>query len=159
MSRSVIRRFFGWVSSLFSRNDNREQEQIYHRGRGRPPPKPKKPKKHHKRRRGYRKKNKDEDKKPRRYIKGWRRIRKETWIFYFGDSKVGTCYCCDTLIHYSKKTDGKGWHCSHVVAYSEGGSNEIDNLRCCCPTCNLRMGTQNLEEYKKNLKSKVPSKL
>ncbi len=87
----------------------------------------------------------------KRYIKGWPKIRRNTWEYYHGQSKVGRCYCCRVEIHYSKKTDGKGWHCSHVIAHSKGGPNTVENLRCCCPTCNLSMGTQNLEAFKREM--------
>lgn len=87
----------------------------------------------------------------KRYIKGWQKLRRDTWTAYHGTREVGRCYCCRVVIHYAKKTDGKGWHCSHVIAHSKGGPDKVSNLRCCCPTCNLKMGTQNLETYKRNL--------
>jgi hypothetical protein len=36
----------------------------------------------------------------------------------------------------------------HVIAYSKGGSDKVDNLRPICSTCNKSMGTMNLLEFK-----------
>jgi len=89
--------------------------------------------------------------KEKRHIPGWKATREKVWAHYFGSKSVGKCYCCSIRIYKDWHVDKKGWHCSHVVAYSLGGSNELPNLRCCCRTCNLSMGTKNLYVYKKEL--------
>lgn len=63
---------------------------------------------------------------------------------------TGHCDICCCILKY----DGH-WHCSHVVPHSEGGSDDVSNYRVCCATCNLRMGTRNLEEYKKEYEEKL----
>ncbi len=67
-------------------------------------------------------------------------LRQSVWTFYAGNSNFTKCYvCCDLVSRYNK-----GWHCSHVIAYSKGGKNNIENLRVCCLKCNLKMKTKNL---------------
>lgn len=78
-------------------------------------------------------------------------IRKEVWTKYHGDNTVGICYCCGV------KIENKGWHCSHVISENKGGKIEIDNLRTCCPHCNLSMGNQNLYAYVRDKKLKGPA--
>ena len=39
----------------------------------------------------------------------------------------------------------------HVLAKRYGGLYTIDNLRPICSTCNIRMGTENLNDYKDRL--------
>jgi len=77
-------------------------------------------------------------------------IRNDVWIKYHGDNTKGICYCCGTSI----QRYNAGWHCSHVIASSKGGSIRVENLRTCCKHCNLSMGDQNLYVYirDKNLK-------
>lgn len=72
-----------------------------------------------------------------------RDIRNKVWIKYHGEQNIGICYSCGkTIDRYNK-----GWHCSHVVADAKNGPTEINNLRTCCPRCNLSMGDQNLYVY------------
>lgn len=70
-------------------------------------------------------------------------IRETLWTLNFGHDTNGYCYVCN------KDITRDNWHCSHVISKSNGGSNEISNLKICCPPCNLSMGSQNLYEYKK----------
>jgi hypothetical protein len=70
-------------------------------------------------------------------------IRTAVWIKYHGNSNKGYCYCCNgPVTRYNR-----GWHCSHVIADVKGGTETLDNLRVCCPHCNLSMGDQNLYAY------------
>lgn len=69
-------------------------------------------------------------------------LRDNVWRKYIGDNFLGQCYTCGCDIDYTK-----GWHCSHVIAESKGGSTTIGNLRPCCRHCNLSMGTMNLYLY------------
>lgn len=64
------------------------------------------------------------------------------WKHYHQDSKEGNCYTCGKKI-----LSDEVWHLSHVIAVSKGGSSELENLRICCPKCNLRMGNQNLYTF------------
>ena len=71
-----------------------------------------------------------------------RKLRQRVWEYYHGSSHTGKCYCCLGVIRR-----GPGWHCSHVVARAHGGPDELSNLRTCCPSCNIKMGTTNMYEY------------
>jgi 5-methylcytosine-specific restriction endonuclease McrA len=80
-------------------------------------------------------------------------IRKHLWYSYF-DKTTGTCYVCARKITIKKKNNNT-FHASHVRARANGGNDELKNLRPCCETCNLKMNTQDLEEYKKENYPKV----
>lgn len=54
----------------------------------------------------------------------------------------GLCYTCGDELQY------KNFHVSHIVASALGGSDEISNLEPCCQSCNLNMGTMNLNDYR-----------
>ena len=73
-----------------------------------------------------------------------RSLRNQVWIKYNGDSDIGRCYTCNNLVNRYNY----GWHCSHVISVASGGKNVLENLRVCCPKCNLSMGVCNLEEYR-----------
>ena len=51
------------------------------------------------------------------------------------------CCCCGNVV------DKDCFHCAHVVSAFRGGGDHIDNLKVCCPGCNLSMGTRNLDEF------------
>jgi len=68
-------------------------------------------------------------------------IRKQVWQMYFKNNTHGQCYACNRTIYIDC------WHCSHVIAEQLGGKCTIENLRPCCPYCNLSMRTQNLYDY------------
>jgi 5-methylcytosine-specific restriction endonuclease McrA len=36
----------------------------------------------------------------------------------------------------------------HIIAVTNGGSDNLDNLAPVCGTCNKSMGTQNLQDFK-----------
>ena len=80
-------------------------------------------------------------------------IRKHLWYSYF-DKTTGNCYVCARKITIKKKNNNT-FHASHVRARANGGNDELKNLRPCCETCNLKMNTQDLEEYKKENYPKV----
>ncbi len=66
------------------------------------------------------------------------------WSRDVGNSKSGKCYVCRRVI-----TDDN-FECGHVISVSNNGSNHVSNLRAVCLPCNRAMGTQNLEEFKKD---------
>lgn len=68
-------------------------------------------------------------------------LRREVWNKYCGKENVGWCYTC------GKKITFKKWHCSHVISRARGGMDNVENLRPCCPHCNLSMQTHNLYSY------------
>ncbi len=59
------------------------------------------------------------------------------------DKGTGECYVCN------QQLDSKKFHCGHIVAEKNGGETQLNNLKPICATCNLSMGTQNMEEFKK----------
>ncbi len=78
---------------------------------------------------------------PRRNIP--KKIRGEVWKQYFNTSTSGSCYCCKTPL------DAFGdWHAGHILSRSEGGTDTQGNLRPICGSCNLSMGTENMDAFK-----------
>jgi hypothetical protein len=73
------------------------------------------------------------------------RIRRSCWNKYIGED-IGKiqCLCCNI-----NEITPFTFHCGHVVAIANGGSNNIDNLRPICATCNSAMGTDNMIEFAK----------
>jgi 5-methylcytosine-specific restriction protein A len=70
-------------------------------------------------------------------------VKDQLWDNSFGPhSGEGKCYVCSGTIN-SKKFD-----CGHVIAVSNGGSNDISNLNAICSSCNKSMGTNNMDEFK-----------
>ena len=62
-------------------------------------------------------------------------VKDKLWDNNFGhDAGIGKCYCCQKEIN-SKKFD-----CGHIVSVAHGGTNNIDNLKPVCSTCNKSMG-------------------
>lgn len=77
-------------------------------------------------------------------------VKDKLWDDNFGhDAGIGKCYCCQIEIN-SKKFD-----CGHIISVAKGGTNNIDNLKPVCSTCNKSMGTKNIEEFKKEYFEKI----
>ena len=74
-----------------------------------------------------------------------KKIKELVWNNLIGhDIASSMCTCCEkTPI---KNTE---FHCGHVIAEANGGTLDITNLRPICAGCNLSMGTQNMDEFKK----------
>lgn len=68
------------------------------------------------------------------------------WRNIYGSSFDGVdCKICENKkISFDKR---KEWHMAHIVPFSKDGSNELDNLRPICATCNLSMRNNNLVDY------------
>lgn len=78
---------------------------------------------------------------PRRPIP--KKVRGEVWKNHFGSSTVGSCYCC------KKGLDAfEDWHAGHIIARVNGGGDVAPNLRPVCGSCNLSMGSENMDEFK-----------
>jgi hypothetical protein len=68
-----------------------------------------------------------------------------SWNKWVGEDIAKTkCMCC--CINEIKMNS---FHCGHVVAEANGGKTTVDNLRPICAACNLSMGTENLDDFKK----------
>lgn len=74
-----------------------------------------------------------------------KKIKELVWNNHIGHDIAGSmCTCCEkTPI---KNTE---FHCGHVLAEANGGTLDITNLRPICAGCNLSMGTQNMDDFKK----------
>ena len=71
-------------------------------------------------------------------------VRLFIWDRHIGKgSRDGPCCVCGNCIKIEYM------HAAHVVAVANGGTNHVDNLRPCCPTCNLSMGVRNLDEFRR----------
>ena len=72
------------------------------------------------------------------------------WNKYIGEDIGKTkCLCCN-----HQEIRQIDFHCGHVIAERNGGTMAIDNLRPICSQCNLSMGVQNMDEFKKCFESK-----
>ena len=77
-------------------------------------------------------------------------VKDTIWDQSFGkEAGIGKCYCCTGEIN-SKKFD-----CGHIISVANSGTNNIDNLKPICSTCNKSMGTANMEEFKMDYFSKM----
>lgn len=53
----------------------------------------------------------------------------------------GVCELCGVAL-------ATGWHADHDVAFSRGGATDVANGQALCPTCNLKKGSGNVNEFK-----------
>lgn len=72
-------------------------------------------------------------------------LRVNVWNKRF-DRTVGKCYCCE------KEMSVHDFECGHIMSVRNGGKNTIDNLEVVCRTCNLNMGTIDMNLYKELFK-------
>ena len=71
-------------------------------------------------------------------------LRTLVWNKYIGEEHgLGKCNVCATKIKVSN------FDCGHIVAACEGGEDIIQNLVPICRLCNLSMGKENLNDFKK----------
>lgn len=73
-----------------------------------------------------------------------KKTREAVWKKDCGDSTSGKCYCC-----LGEVTALGTWHAGHIIAQSNGGPDTTENLRVICIACNLAMGTENMNDFKK----------
>lgn len=67
-------------------------------------------------------------------------VRVELWKYFFNNSLYGKCYCCGDIIEA-----GKLWHAGYIISDKNG---DISNLRPLCISCNLCMGSENMDDFK-----------
>jgi 5-methylcytosine-specific restriction endonuclease McrA len=70
-------------------------------------------------------------------------LKKLVWNKYIGeDIGKAKCLCC-------KLTDitQLSFHCGHIIAESNGGELNLNNLKPICNSCNSSMGKQNMDEF------------
>lgn len=73
-------------------------------------------------------------------------LRMAVWNTYIGDS-IGKTKC--PICQHQEITQ-MNFHCAHVIAEANGGETNVSNLRPTCASCNLSMGKQHLEDFKRN---------
>jgi len=71
-------------------------------------------------------------------------VRIKCWNVHVGElipkTKCMCCYNIDITQHY--------FHCGHVIAESNGGTQKIENLLPVCNVCNSSMGSMNMNDFK-----------
>lgn len=82
-----------------------------------------------------------------------RQLKKDVWSQHNNPNEsVGHCYVCSTQITFQE------FHVAHVIPrIYKNGVCELWNLKPTCRTCNLRMGTENLNDYKAKHYSNLPT--
>jgi hypothetical protein len=79
-------------------------------------------------------------KKKKNIPKALRRVVWNTWI---GEDIGGTqCLCCK-----SKKISQFDFHCGHIISEKDGGETTVNNLKPICASCNLSMGSENMDDF------------
>ena len=70
-------------------------------------------------------------------------LKKAVWNKHIGMSigEIPCPVCKTTKIHQMS------FHCGHIIAKSNGGTNTIDNLRPICQSCNSSMGSTNMDDF------------
>jgi hypothetical protein len=70
-------------------------------------------------------------------------IRNLVWNKYISNTmKKSKCYCCrEEAITFAN------FHCGHYISRKNGGNDTIKNLRPICMSCNLSMGSTNMDDY------------
>lgn len=69
-------------------------------------------------------------------------LKHHLWMRDYGNVAETKCVCCGVTSVTEATTEA-----GHITAFSQGGSNNTDNLRLICRTCNTDMGTQNMDEF------------
>ena len=69
-------------------------------------------------------------------------VRYAVWNSSFGERcAVGTCACC------GRDVTQQSFEAGHVVPWSGGGKDTVENLRVVCRMCNGSMGPRNMIEF------------
>ena len=68
--------------------------------------------------------------------------KQEIWEYWKGNVSKSNCHCCRKITIYSNS-----YHCGHVIAESNGGTLDIENLRPICQSCNSSMNNKNMIDY------------
>ena len=72
--------------------------------------------------------------------------RQKIWRNTYGDKTDAKCCIClyNSVSVFS-------FQCGHIVALAKGGTDELSNFKAVCQACNLSMGTENMNEFRKKL--------
>jgi 5-methylcytosine-specific restriction endonuclease McrA len=70
------------------------------------------------------------------------------WQSVFGNTMVGVCKLCnETQLNFGTRTGENAWEISHIIPYRDQGSDDLDNLRPLCRSCNRSMGKNDFMSY------------
>jgi hypothetical protein len=68
-----------------------------------------------------------------------------SWNKWIGENVARhKCLCCET-----NDISMSSFHCGHIIAEANGGLMSVENLRPICKACNLSMGTENMNDFKR----------
>lgn len=67
-------------------------------------------------------------------------LKNKVWRHHYGDTNNANCPCGE-IIYVDNH------HCGHIKARAKGGKTCVENLKPICASCNLKMGTKNMDEY------------
>ena len=71
-------------------------------------------------------------------------IKVKCWNHHVGELVPKTkCLCCNNI-----DITQHNFHCGHIIAESQGGSCDINNLMPVCNVCNYSMGSMNMNEFR-----------
>ena len=72
-----------------------------------------------------------------------KKIKNDSWNKYVG-KKVGEtkCLCCRTT-----QIESKDFVAGHIISEANGGTITVDNIVPICNSCNLSMGTKNMDDF------------
>jgi hypothetical protein len=70
-------------------------------------------------------------------------LRYEVWRTRMGARWFGQCEMCGDRLCCLEPSS---WHCAHNVAWTRGGSHDVENRRVSCPKCNMSTSTLNFDE-------------
>lgn len=79
------------------------------------------------------------------------KTKKELWKLYFGlDKGIAKCKCCGIIDIFQFHFES-----GHIIAKSNNGDNEIDNLVPICSLCNKSMSNMNLDIFMAKLNENI----
>ena len=70
------------------------------------------------------------------------------WKSVFGNNMEGVCKLCNTsALSLETRSGVNGWEISHLTSHCDGGSNDLDNVRPLCRSCNRSMGKKEFKAF------------
>jgi hypothetical protein len=72
-----------------------------------------------------------------------KKIRVLVWNTHIGELiGMAKCLCCN-----EKDISQMEFHCGHIISYYNGGADSVENMRPICASCNLSMGSENMNTF------------
>ena len=77
------------------------------------------------------------------------KLRKRVWLDCIGDTVDGRCFCCwDKDIHITPFCGCMNtYQAGHIISHKNGGKAEFNNLLPICRDCNMKMSSENWDDY------------